>query len=413
MRHIMGVLGVAAATVLLAVSAAMNWKFGFNLGKSPFEAHLLGLASAAADCMKALIPFFLFAAIKNRVWSQAAAAGLLWLVVLSYSMTSALGFAALNRNDSTGERQLQTTAYQDLRKELKRAEDRLGWMPQHRPAAMVEQEISLAKKDRLFTTTKGCTEIPGKTTREYCQGLNRLQAELAVAVEASQVEAKVAEIKARLDRTTGTTVVGEADPQAGVLSRLTGQDLNLVQMGLVLLVAVLLELGSALGFYVAMSVWKMGVGERITAPAAQPAIAANENVAAVEVQPQQPALPAPQPATVARLTVPETDLERFYKERLEAAEGETVTATALYEDYCSWCEELNKEAMALPTFGRQFGELKGYKDSKVTRAKVGGRIRYIGIKLKAAGELDEEESLIIGDRLVSASNRIVAKTAAA
>lgn len=413
MRHIMGALGVAAATVLLAVSAAMNWKFGFNLGKSPFEAHLLGLASAAADCMKALIPFFLFAAIKNRVWSQAAAAGLLWLVVLSYSMTSALGFAALNRNDSTGERQLQSTVYQDLRKELKRAEDRLGWMPQHRPAAMVEQEISLAKKDRLFTTTKGCAEIPGKTTREYCQGLNRLQAELAVGVEAAQVEAKVAEIKARLDRTTGTTVVGEADPQAGVLARITGQELNLVQMGLVLLVAILLELGSALGFYVAMSVWRMGFGERQTAPAARPAIAANENVAAVEVQPQQPALPAPQPATVARLTVPETDLERFYKERLEPAEGETVTATALYEDYCSWCEELDKEAMALPTFGRQFGELKGYRDSKIARAKVGGRIRYIGIKLKAAGELDEEESLIIGDRLVPASNRTTPKTAAA
>ncbi len=30
MKHVLGVLGVLAAGVLLAVSAAMNWRFGFH-----------------------------------------------------------------------------------------------------------------------------------------------------------------------------------------------------------------------------------------------------------------------------------------------------------------------------------------------------------------------------------------------
>ena len=94
-RHFLGVLGVVAAGILLAVSAAMNYRFGFSLGKTAMDGQIYGLASAAADCFKALVPFFLFAAIRNRMWSQAAAAALVWTVVTGYSMTSALGHAAL------------------------------------------------------------------------------------------------------------------------------------------------------------------------------------------------------------------------------------------------------------------------------------------------------------------------------
>ena len=39
------------------------------------DGQIYGAASAAADCFKALIPFFLFAAIRNRMWSQAARCG--------------------------------------------------------------------------------------------------------------------------------------------------------------------------------------------------------------------------------------------------------------------------------------------------------------------------------------------------
>ena len=70
-RHALGVLGVVAAGILLVVSAAMNYRFGYSLGKTEMDGQIYGAASAAADCFKALVPFFLFAAIRNRMWSQA------------------------------------------------------------------------------------------------------------------------------------------------------------------------------------------------------------------------------------------------------------------------------------------------------------------------------------------------------
>ena len=153
MRHALGVLGVLAAGVLLAVSAAMNWRFGFSLGRTELDGQIYGAASAAADCMKALVPFFFFAAIRNRMWSQAAASALVWVVVTAYSMTSALGHAALNRFDSAGHRAATVAAYKDHRVDLARAEEQLTWIPQHRPAQTVQAEIDALKSDRAWVWT--------------------------------------------------------------------------------------------------------------------------------------------------------------------------------------------------------------------------------------------------------------------
>ena len=49
MRTTLSLLGVGVATVLLLVSAAMNWRYGFNLGKTELDGHIYGAASAAAD----------------------------------------------------------------------------------------------------------------------------------------------------------------------------------------------------------------------------------------------------------------------------------------------------------------------------------------------------------------------------
>ncbi len=140
-RHALGVLGVLAAGILIAVSAAMNWRFGFSLGRTELDGQIYGAASAAADCLKALVPFFFFAAIKNRMWSQAAASAIVGLVVTAYSLTSALGHAALNRFDTAGHSSGRGAVYKDLRGDLKRAQDQLSWIPQHRPFQTVQGEI--------------------------------------------------------------------------------------------------------------------------------------------------------------------------------------------------------------------------------------------------------------------------------
>ena len=66
MRHLLGIFGFLAATALVIVSAAMNWRFGFGLGQTEFDGHVYGLASVAADCLKAIAPFLIIYAWKTQ-----------------------------------------------------------------------------------------------------------------------------------------------------------------------------------------------------------------------------------------------------------------------------------------------------------------------------------------------------------
>ena len=394
MRHVLGVLGVAAAGVLLAVSAAMNWRFGYSLGITEVDKQIYGAASAAADCFKALVPFFFFAALRNRMWSQAAASAVIWVVVTGYSLTSALGHAALNRLDTTGTRAAAAASYKDLRTELKRAEDQMGWIPQHRPVQTVQAEIDGLKTQRQWSWTTGCTVVNAKPNRDFCQQFHTLSAEHASATQAVDLHQQIASVKTELAKSNGKSVMSEADPQAAVLTKLAGMlgmtmKIEDMQTTLAVFVALLLEIGSGFGMYVAFSQWRL---YDQAAPSVPKMVASVHAVSASTSS----VLMAPRQATIAndnksapmqKLVAPETDVDRFYKERIEKSEGSSLTATTLYEDYCAWCEEQAKEPLALPTFGREFGELD------VTKAKIAGRVRYIGIALRTGQQLEDDKRL--------------------
>ncbi len=403
MRHVLGVLGVLAAAVLLAVSAAMNWRFGYSLGKTELDGVIYGSASAAADCFKALVPFFFFAAIRNRMWSQAAASAVVWVVVLAYSLTSALGHAALNRLDTAGQRAAHAKSYKDLRADLKRAEEQLSWIPQHRPASAVQAEIDSLKMQRAWQWSNSCSEIKGKQTRDFCQKFQGLTSEQASAEQAIVLGKRIDEVKSKLananaNGTHGSALMTEADPQAAVLTHLAAFvgmgkiDVQDMQTVLTIFVALLLEVGSGFGMFVAFSTWRLHDRAAPSAPRLEPAIATVAAPAAVRVAQRAVAAPAAvaiandnRNVPVQKLVAPETDVERFYKERIETTDGSSLTATALYEDYIAWCEEYDKEPLALPTFGRDFSELG------VQKAKIAGRVRYIGVALKSGSVSDDEK----------------------
>lgn len=397
MRHALGLLGVIAAGVLLAVSAAMNWRFGYSLGKSELDGQIYGAASAAADCLKALVPFFFFAAIRNKMWSQAAASVLVWGVVTAYSLTSALGHAALNRMDTSGHRAIEAQAYKDLRADLDRAKGQLAWIPEHRPASAVEAQVDGMKTKREWTLSVGCSDIKSRTQRDFCQQYHTLSSELASAQQAAALEARIADVSAKLAKAgQGTGAMTEADPQAKVLSELTGLSMEHIQVALTIFVALLLEIGSGLGMYIAFSQWRIHEADAPSAPvmaslspvtvepvAQLPAIAAPPRVSVAN---DNKSLVAPQPAPAKRVA-PETDVQRFYKERIDSQDGSSLTAMQVYENYIEWCDEQQKEPLALPTFGREFGELGVFK------AKSGGRVRYNNIALRSGTELVEDKKL--------------------
>ena len=404
-RHALGVLGVIAAGILLVVSAAMNYRFGYSLGKTALDGQIYGLASAAADCFKALVPFFFFAALRNKMWSQALAAALVWTVVVAYSMTSALGHAALNRLDTTGQRTVDSANYKDLRADSKRAQEQLAWIPSHRPAETVAAEMDVLKAQRMWAVTKECATTTGKTGRDFCQQFHKLSAELASGQQSKKLEARIAEIGAKLASTTGTSAMAEADPQASVLAKLAGVDVTTVQTALTVFVALLIEIGSGFGMYVAFAYWRLD--DQMAVKQATPATAAVAAAAPMaaepeEAQPDAHALVAAdaeeagtaQAPLMRRLAndnrvangVPDSDVQRFYRERIVAAtENASVTSTEVYEEYCAWCEARDKVPFAHPRVTREIAELG------VKRERIGKRTRYFGIALRSTLEREDDK----------------------
>jgi hypothetical protein len=371
MRHVLGIAGVTAAAVLLVVSAAMNWRFGYTLGKSEFESHLYGAASAAADCFKALLPFFIFAALRNRSYSQALGGALLFAVCFSYSLTSSLGFAALNRADTTGTRALKAETHQDLRAELDRTLEARKALPSHRPAATVKAEIEAFRQNSRWAQSEECNNATSTRSMSYCEGYYKLTAEYAVAQQAEKYEAKIAQLRPRLGEFDPVSVANATDPQSKVLAGLTGRSTEEIQTSLTVLIALLVELGASLGFYTAFSYWRIFDVKGLPAPApARAIVTAPAFVPAIRL----PAVLDPDPEL--RPAEAKTDIELYFDERVGKEAGSSVTALALYDDYCQWCEIKEKQPLGLPIFTRRFSDLG------VQKAKVAGRIRYMDVKLR-------------------------------
>ena len=381
MKYVLSILGVIAAVVLLCVSAAMNWRFGFTLGKTEFDGHIYGAASVAADGMKALAPFFIIWAFRQKNYIQSLSGVLILVVCSFYSLTSSLGFSALNRADVIGERTAHANQYKDLRTELKRAEEKMGWIPQHRSVGEVEADLTAlmskpiySRKHGLLGTVQELTEGCSKThwrARSTCAKALNLRKELAVAQQAQKLDVRINDLKKKIagvSQEGGAAVIAGADPQSAFLSKILGVNINDIQTLLTLMVSVLVEVGSGLGLYVAVSNIKPNQREYSESRDITEPVRVSRRI---EGKP------------VRKLSLPKSDLERYYADQVEKAEGGSVVASVLYENYCDWCTKNARDPMALPVFGRQFTEFG------IQKAKIGGKIRYIGISVKEV-ELPEE-----------------------
>ena len=164
--------------------------------------------------MKALLPFFIVWALLARNWLHVICGIGLLGICLSYSVTSSLGFASLNRTATVGKQDIQAAlnaeskaSLPDIRKELRSVNKKLKWR--------------LSGRDRLRLRKR------------------------RTALEAQRSSAQAALGRALA---SGTTYVVE-DPQADFLAGITGVSKKNVEIWLIFLVAALVEMGSTLGLF--------------------------------------------------------------------------------------------------------------------------------------------------------------------
>ena len=88
-------------------------------------------------------------------------------------------------------------------------------------------------------------------SRKYGDQVLNLRKELAIAKNAEKLEAEKATLSSKLENTS-TNAVTTADPQQAILTDLTGLSAEKVRLGLIVLLSLLVEIGSGLGFFVVL-----------------------------------------------------------------------------------------------------------------------------------------------------------------
>jgi len=371
MRVIATMLGVLASLVMLGVSGSMNFLFMSSLGKTALEGQVLGAASAAADGLKALLPFFMWWAWDQKRRVPAVAGLSVWLFFVGFSLLSAIGFAATNRGAVTDTREGLAATYATVEADVERARARLGALPAHRPAQVVKQAIEALKQNRRWTSTRRCKDATANASRAFCEGFFKVRAELAAAIEGERLRAQMAGLEREAGRLRAAGAGRDADPQVSILSRLFGQGESAVRLALIVVVALLVELGSSMGLWLSTAHFDKSRKAR-RRPEVTPAEAAPAQ------RPEKREQERPRLAIEARMM---GDVQDYCLARIQPVPEEvSVSLQELLADYRAWCEGRGLAPFDAGEFAAHFRAIA----SEVELSERGGR--FIGIKLGRAGE---------------------------
>ena len=249
LRGFWTVLATAFTFAVIGLSMAMNLAFGYSLGTNPANARMLAGLSVACDGLKSLLPLFIAWQLAEKHRLAALAATLLFVLLLAYGTASAIGFAAENGMTLATSREGKKAGLEDSVADLAAAEARLAALPPHRLRGLVEAEISALRKDAVWDVTKGCTDATRAASREFCKRVDALKGELAVAIEARVLAARIEALKADIRKARDAGAGREPDPQAKAIAQLAGLDAQAVRAALAWLLALTVEAISAFGLF--------------------------------------------------------------------------------------------------------------------------------------------------------------------
>lgn len=333
MQTILSIVGVCAALVMCAVSGAMNYLFLSSLGKTVLEGHFLGAASAAADLLKALLPFFIAWSWRSRQFVAAISGGIAFLFFACFSFLSAIGFTADNRGVLVETRDALAAAYNRVQRELGDAEMKRATLAAHRPASVVFEAVERHKQDRRWSATRSCQNATEPESRLYCDRYFALRAELAAGQEEAAFAEAIAALQAQATKLRDEGAGLDRDPQVALLSRIVGQEQDKVRLALIVIVALLVELGSSLGLFLAT---KHREGE---------------------VRKEETSNPTTSSPTLALEPGPLGSVEDFCLEALAASENGAISMERLLTAYRAWCAAHGFSSMADTEFSETFEAL--------------------------------------------------------
>ncbi len=353
--------GVLLSLGLIAVSAMLNFRMAYRMGDTALDGWVYGSGASVADGLKAMLPFFVWWAWCKREWVAAGVGGLLFVVFTAYSFTAGMGYAAQLRASSEGIRLSAAEARADLEDEEARVVARLDKLGVQRGEEEIAAGLEAVFARVLGKTTvgaysKNCT-MARNWSRHSCAEAAELRQELARADGSAALRGQLDEVRKRLRKLGEEGAGGGGDPQLAALEAMAHQlgwpvNQKGVRLALLVLVGLLFELGSGLGFYVATVPWRSGgVMERTLEP--------------------------------VKAAVKPGNVEEFALARLAPARGKGVTNTAVFQDYVEWCRGRGEAPWGEADFLARFSEMASACKLKVRQR--GANVMYMGVKLVDAG----------------------------
>lgn len=373
MRFLLSLLGVLAALIMLAVSGSMNYLFMSSFGKTAIEAQAFGGASAAADMLKAMLPFWISWALRDRRIFFVAIGSSVFVFFTAFSFASALGFAADNRGAMSGSREGLNANHASVVKDISEVSAKRTRLPVHRASSVVEHELQRLKQNRRWSSTKQCADgqATASKSRIFCGQYFTMRAELAAAIEDTRLSSKLETLKSEARALQKAGAGKDVDPQVSILSRLLGQDRGFIRNTMIVVVAALVEIGSSLGLFLATGhsdIFKKRGRKTTPSQVEQSPVQSGAKPAPAKRLGSGVAVSGGQgitgqgPRGVAALvrdTKAESakmmgDIEDYCLERLQPAANGGLTLPELFRDYESWCAQGDLGAARQGDFAADF-----------------------------------------------------------
>ena len=305
---------------------------------------------------------------------------------LCLNVFNALGNAAAHSEDSRDLRSSQIRAFatsEKQRSQWSQARKAQAGVAGDATPESVEAEIQAAKaKDASrWQSTANCNpeKITAGPSRVFCSNLAQLAAKKAAALRRDELDAKIAELDAKL----GAGAPPEsADPFAANVARMLGLLGYTVTDDGNVLIASLRDWGKAAGVELLAGFGPSAlllILWRITGPR-QSTPMPGRKAPALAKEKRPPSLPetetAPQLPAMAALDG-DTEIAAFITRHLEFCPGEHIAAGQLFQMWKQECSEHGREAGSQKSFAARVKR-------RVRHERNSGRPRYIGVRCKTA-----------------------------
>jgi hypothetical protein len=339
MRWLVVAIAGLASAGLMAVGVSMNFAFGSSFGRTALESYAYGAAFGFADILKVAAPIVVAKSLGNRNWGAAVVGLLLWGTFTVCSAVSAIGFSSANRTFAIDSRTVQAALNQSRLLSLETDQSELRRL-----------------RDRIASPELGRGE--------------RIQ----LAAAAQRLEAAIAASRGKLE--DASPVVSTPNPQAHTLAKLTGAGIDKIEVGLVLLVALLVEMGG-LGPFITMNLAKVPQPSKV--PEGSPPEKTSRKQPPALGRASPPLSPEPQrPRLIHSAVAPlpmAIDLERFLDRHAHRDDRTAVGSSELLARYnCSL------QQRGLPeTSQRRLGDAMRALGHHNKPRLADGRIHYQGL----------------------------------